>query len=101
MKGSKLAKELVDSSKFTVPKRLDLCKKQKLVENHYKNKIATKVGELLGHKKTNKDSGKTEPVGTTAIKNYINPNITKEFFDKHNVRAPAWLQSLLKGKDSE
>jgi len=37
--------------------------------------VATYVGGLLGHMRTNKVTGKEEPTGVTALKSYIKPNI--------------------------
>lgn len=98
VKGTKIAKKLIEQHPLKLPKRLDLNKKQKLAEEHFKSKIAMRVGGLLGHKKTTKE-GKQENVHSTAIRNYIDPSVMKDFFDSHQLRIPVWLKPLLKDKE--
>jgi DNA topoisomerase IB len=52
------------------------------------NEATLKVGKALGHKKTNKKTEELETVGTTAIKNYIDPVLTTEWFQHFNIDIP-------------
>lgn len=51
------------------------------------------VGEALGH------FNKGETTGTTAIYSYIDPRISKKFFEDCNVQVPKEVEKLLKNDD--
>jgi hypothetical protein len=54
-----------------------------------------KVGEALGHKKTNTTTGKQENVWQTAAGSYINPQTILDFLHKHHVNPlPPWAAKL-------
>lgn len=58
----------------------------KVVQKWYEAEMK-KVGEQLGHK-TMKNGGKGEVVSKTAIVNYIDPEVTIDFFERCKTRLP-------------
>jgi hypothetical protein len=57
--------------------------------------VITKIGSALGHKRTNKTTGRMEDTFQTAAKSYINPNLILEFFHQHQIHPlPPWAAPL-------
>lgn len=61
----------------------------------YHDKISQKVGEILGHVKTNKD-GVRETTATTAQKSYINPQAQIELYRDRGFLPPSNIRSFEK-----
>ena len=68
---------------------------KKELETYVKD-LGTTVGQILGHQRT-LSTGKTEPVGTTALKSYIDPQLIADLYKSKQVPVPAWLEKALKG----
>lgn len=77
-------------------KKHKLKKKPTIKEvNDYHKFITTQVGKVLGHKRTDK-TGKEIPVGTTASKSYISPELQKKIFTENGAPIPRALEKLEK-----
>lgn len=62
--------------------------------NYIQDKIK-KVGAELGHKRTNKATGKMEDTFNTAAQSYIDPHLILEFLHEHNIHPlPDWAAKL-------
>lgn len=86
--GTSLMQTLLDNSKWKKKKEINDRELEKWVKEQ-----AIQVGKKLGHQSTTPD-GKTKIVGTTAINNYINPQVIKNFYDDLGKHYPRWLEKL-------
>lgn len=85
-RGTQLATELL-AKKWTAPAgSTTLVKKQKAAEDYVKEKVLTKVANLLGHKKAT-----GEAMWQTSISNYINPKPVAQWFVANGLRVPKWV----------
>lgn len=89
IRGTKLTTELLNSVPFKATGST-LKQKQASADKYMKEKILTKVGDLLGHKATNK-SGETKTVWSTSVKSYVNPTVIKDWYLKQHLDIPSWL----------
>lgn len=60
----------------------------------YLKKVMTEVGELLGHF----NNGKV--TYTTALKNYVDPNIIVRYFDECKLKVPKQIQQMVESDDA-
>lgn len=61
----------------------------KEAENWFKQNVATKVALALGHVKQGGD-----PLWSTSVQYYIDPELTKGFFSSRGLRNPTWAEKL-------
>lgn len=84
MHGTLLMKQLLDEQREILAKK----PKDKTVLAAFKA-CALEVGKLLGH------FAGSKLTGTTAIKNYIDPQVMVDFFNDYNVQLPPVVEALL------
>lgn len=90
VRGTRLFNQLVEANKdkiFNTKKPLTEAQAISIFK-----KIATKVGELLGHVRGVGENQKVTPA--TAVKNYISPGAMLQFFNDLGQRPPKILQGL-------
>jgi hypothetical protein len=87
MRGTKLASEILENSPLLSRK---VAVQQTEAERWFKQAM-TKVGSLLGHVRGVGTLQKITP--GTAIKSYIDPELSRDFFRKLNLRIPKWLMT--------
>ena len=88
MRGTGMMVELLDAAE----KRLGKNPSERDVNREF-NRAAEQVGELLGH--TNKKAdGTTNVTGTTAVKSYIDPSVSRAFFETFKMRPPSTLEKM-------
>lgn len=58
-------------------------------------KMATDVGKKLNHMRTTKEGG-MRATPSTALQNYIDPELLVDAFNRYSIPRPAWLERLLK-----
>lgn len=87
MRGTKLASEILENSPLLARKTPVA---QTEAERWFKQAM-TKVGSLLGHVRGIGTLQKITP--STAIKSYIDPELSRDFFRKLNLRIPKWLMT--------
>lgn len=92
--GTSLMQSLLDNSKWKTKKEINDRELEKWVKEQ-----AIQVGKKLGHQSTDAKTGKTKIVGTTAINNYINPQVIKNFYDDLGKHYPRWLEKLKTEED--
>lgn len=91
LQGTKIMNELLTAIKKKIGKEPTA---KKVLEEF--NKAAKKAGEFLGHYTTG-PGGETKITGNTALKNYIDPSVTLDFFNSYpNVKLPAVVKTLKK-----
>ena len=88
-KADTMMNEELDNEPFKAPKGASPAQVQKAANEYYR-KLAMKVGEQLGHKRTDK-TGKEVLTDATALKSYINPRIGQDFFKKHGLIVPNFI----------
>lgn len=94
IRGTELARELLASSAWSPStKAKTLAAKQKEAETFIKDKILTKVAQLLGHF-TTKD-GKQIEAWRTSIQSYINPVLISDWFKEKRLAVPKWCPTKL------
>lgn len=91
--GTKLFKQLLAENEKTIFGRKNpLDQKQ---ADAILKKLATKVGDMLGHIRTKAD-GTQETTGATALAAYVDPNVVADYYSRLNLRPPKSLQRVLK-----
>lgn len=91
VRGTELAKKLLATTKFKFSTKANtLPKKKKEADDYMKNKILSKVADLLGHRATGSD-GKLKMAWNTSIQSYVNPNIVRDWYKEHKLDVPTWV----------
>lgn len=90
VKGNKICRDVLASETFKPSKAAlsDPSAAQREAETWFIERVATPVGDALGHRKA---GGETN--AKTSIGSYIDPSIIREWFEtlkKHGVRLPNW-----------
>jgi DNA topoisomerase IB len=92
LKGTEMMQEMIDAQEDAIfNRKVPFTQKE---ANDKLIKMATKVGEQLGHVK---NAGMQQvPTGITAIENYIDPNLMDNYYKRLNLRTPVKILRLLK-----
>lgn len=91
VRGTSLAKQLLEAIPWKPSKAATtLAKRKKEADTYMKDKILSKVADLLGHRTTTK-TGETKPAWSTSINSYVQPDIVREWYAKNQLDVPSWV----------
>lgn len=94
IRGTELARELLESQTWApTPKAKTLAAKQKEAETFVKDKVLTKVANLLGHKSMK--AGVEVPAWRTSIQSYVKPDLISNWFKGKRLTVPKWVPDKL------
>lgn len=91
VRGTQLTEQLLEKVPWKPSKSANtLAKRKKEAEAYMKDKILSKVADLLGHRSATKTGG-TKPAWSTSISSYVMPDIVREWFVKNDLDVPKWV----------
>ena len=94
IRGTALTEDLLNSTEWRPSaKARTLTSKQREAEAFIKEKILTKVAQLLGHKSMK--NGVAIDAWRTSIQSYINPVVISNWFREQNLGVPKWVPRKL------
>lgn len=98
VRGTQLTQQLLDEVPYK-PSKTDntLSKRQRAAETYMKEKILSRVADLLGHKSATKTGG-TKPAWQTSITSYIQPNIVRQWFVDQKLDVPKWVPTKVEAE---
>lgn len=94
IRGTELARQELESQTWTpTVKAKTLAAKQREAETFMKDKVLTKVANLLGHKSIK--NGVEQPAWRTSIQSYVQPSLISQWFKDKRLTVPKWVPSKL------
>lgn len=94
VRGTLLAAEILNGKPWKPSAKAKTLRQRQIEADKYiKEKVLTKVGELLGHKSAK--NGTVSVLWSTSIKSYINPKVISDWYKSKDLVVPKWVPSKL------